>query len=90
MMAVIAPRGEQNAARFVTYGRPDGFGLIGQRVIKATSEALPRTRAWRDEIGATELAETPALFLEGMAGVITPDDRNSVGWSVLREREVFE
>ena len=52
MMAVIAPGGEQDAARFVTHGGTDGLGLVRQRVIEAAGKALPGARAGRDEIGA--------------------------------------
>ena len=90
VVAVIAPSREQDAARFVAHGGADGFGLIGQRVVEAAGEALPCARARGDEVVATEFAEASALFLEGMAGVVTPHDRHGVGGGVLREREVFE
>ena len=90
VVAVIAPGGEQDAARFVTHRRADGFGLIRQRVVETSGEALPSAGTRCDEIGAAEFAEASALFLERMAGIITPDDGNSIGRSVLREREVLE
>jgi hypothetical protein len=90
VVAIIAPGGEQDAARFVTNSGADGRGLVGQRVIEPAGKALPGARAGRDKIGAAEFAEASALFLERMAGIITPDDRNSIGRSVLREREVLE
>ena len=90
VVAVIAPGGEQDAARFMTYGRPDGFGLVCQRVVEAPGETLPGARARGDEVGPAKLTEPPALFLERMAGVVTPDDWHGVGRRVLREREVFQ
>ena len=90
MMAVVAPRGEQDAARFMAHGGADGFGLVDQRVIEAAREALPRARARRDEIGAAEFAEASALFLKGMAGVITPDYWYGVDGRILCECEVFQ
>ena len=90
MMAVVAPRGEEDASRFMAHGGADGFGLIDQRVVEAAREALPRARARRDEIGAAEFAEASALFLKGMAGVITPDYWYGVDGRILREREVFQ
>ncbi len=74
----------------MAHGGADGFGLIGQRVVEAAGEALPRARARGDEVVATEFAEASALFLERMAGIVTPHDRHGVGRGVLREREVFE
>ena len=90
MMTVITPSREQDAARFVAHRSADGFGLIGQRVVEAAGEALPRARARCDEVVAAEFAESSALFLERMAGVVAPHDRHGVGRRVLREREVFE
>ena len=90
VMAVVAPGGEQDAAGLVADRGADGFGLVGQRVVEATGEALPGARARRDEVGAAEFAEAPALFLERMAGVIAPDDGHGFGRRILREREVLE
>ena len=74
----------------MAHGCADSFGLVGQCVIEAARETLPRARARRDKIGASEFAEASALFLKGMAGVITPDDRHGVDGRILREREVFQ
>ena len=89
-MAVVTPGGEQDAARLMTHRRADGFGLVGQGVVEATGEALPRARARGDEVMAAEFAEASALFLEGMTGVVTPYDRHGVSRGVLRERKVLE
>jgi hypothetical protein len=60
VVAIVAPGGEEDAARFVTHGCADGFGLVCQRVVEAAGEALPGARTRRDEIRAAEFAEDDA------------------------------
>ena len=90
VVAVVAPGGEQDAARFMPHRGTDGFGLVGERIVEAAGEALPRAGARCDEVGAAEFAEATALFLEGVTRIVTPHDRHGVGRRVLRERQVFE